>query len=130
MTSRTVISLVLVAAAAALTACATPTAGSSASPDADADATVVTGTWGDAGAEHLVLEADGSLAGSDGCNRLGGTYTVDADEITVSLGFSTLMACPGVDTWLRDVATATVDGDVLVVRDVDANEIGTLSRSS
>lgn len=39
--------------------------------------------------------ADGSVAGSDGCNRYSTQYTVDGDSITINPnGISTMMACP------------------------------------
>jgi heat shock protein HslJ len=39
--------------------------------------------------------ADGSLAGSDGCNRYSTQYKVDGDSITINPnGISTMMACP------------------------------------
>ncbi len=40
------------------------------------------------------FEADGNLAGSDGCNRYGARYEVDGDRITITPGMSTMMACP------------------------------------
>ncbi|MCI2956884.1 META domain-containing protein [Agromyces atrinae] len=89
------------------------------------------GTWGEdaKGSPHLEFLEDGTLSGSDGCNGIGGTYTDSDGTITVELGFSTLMACPGVDTWLRDISTASVDGDALAVFDTDGSRIGTLTRA-
>jgi heat shock protein HslJ len=40
------------------------------------------------------FEADGNLAGSDGCNRYDARYKVDGDRITITPGISTMMACP------------------------------------
>jgi heat shock protein HslJ len=40
------------------------------------------------------FEADGVLSGTDGCNRYGAKYQVDGDQITVSPGMGTMMACP------------------------------------
>jgi heat shock protein HslJ len=111
-------------AALVLVGCATPQAGS-----AGADAVSIIGTWGDENAAYLTFLDDGSLQGSDGCNGIGGTYTESGDTITVTQGFSTLMACPGVDTWLRDIATASIDGTTLVVLDSKGSEIGTLTRA-
>jgi heat shock protein HslJ len=42
----------------------------------------------------LQFAADGSVSGSDGCNRFGGAYTVGAGgQMTITLGPSTLIAC-------------------------------------
>lgn len=87
------------------------------------------GTWRGQGREHVTL-TQGKVRGTDGCNGLGGRYVVEGDTVTVSLGFSTLKACTGVDTWLRMIATATVSGDALTVFDRDGAEIGTLTRSA
>jgi heat shock protein HslJ len=124
----------LFAAAAALlatAACATPAAGplSLETPDAAEPASVV-GTWSqDApGEPHLAFTESGGVEGSDGCNGLGGTYTVDGDQVSVELGLSTMMACVGVDTWLHNIASATFDGDTMTVFDSSGAEIGQLQR--
>jgi hypothetical protein len=44
-------------------------------------------------------------------------------------GLTTLMACPDVDTWVRDAKSVKVDSDTLVVFDKSGSEIGTLTRS-
>lgn len=89
----------------------------------------IEGTWGDTSANHLTL-ADGKLTGHDGCNKMTGTYTVDGADLGVSLGPSIARGCTNVDTWLRDIATATVSGDTLTVFDRDGAEIGTLPRTA
>jgi heat shock protein HslJ len=47
---------------------------------------------------HLVFGADGRLSGSDGCNRLTGSYTVKANGISFGQIAGTRMACPNADT--------------------------------
>lgn len=37
---------------------------------------------------------DGTLSGSDGCNRYSASYTVDGAAITITPGIGTMMACP------------------------------------
>lgn len=88
------------------------------------------GTWGrEAEREpHLVLAEDGSLAGSDGCNRLLGRWSQEGEEIAFSEIASTMMYCDGVDTWLSGAGSATIDGDTLNVFDADGAQIGTLTR--
>ncbi|WP_168197053.1 META domain-containing protein [Agromyces laixinhei] len=91
------------------------------------------GTWGDAaatGEPSLALAEDGSLTGTDGCNRLIGTWTAETDTVTFVDVASTRMFCEGVDTWLSALATGTVDGGTLTVLDESGAEIGTLARSS
>ena len=92
----------------------------------------VTGTWGtpDAmGTPGLELNADQSVTGTDGCNRLVGTWSLNGDTIEFGTFASTLMACEGVDTWLSGASTATVDGSTMTVQDAGGDDIGTLERS-
>jgi copper homeostasis protein (lipoprotein) len=43
---------------------------------------------------HLILDDEGRVAGSDGCNRLMGSYRVEGPELGFSQMASTMMACP------------------------------------
>ncbi|SDO98266.1 META domain-containing protein [Microbacterium sp. ru370.1] len=83
--------------------------------------------WAGTGDEHLVLN-DGEVRGSDGCNGILGSYSVDGDRLSFSLGISTLKACLGVDTWLRRIRSAEISGDTMTVFDRDGAQIGTLLR--
>ncbi|GAA1956031.1 META domain-containing protein [Agromyces allii] len=91
------------------------------------------GTWGDTSdtsAPSLVLADGGGLTGTDGCNRLTGTWTVDeSDHVEFHDVASTRMACEGVDTWLEGLSQATVADDTMTVLDQDGSEIGTLERA-
>lgn len=94
----------------------------------------VLGTWGEGAGvadPHLVFSDDGRVSGSDGCNSLSGSWSVQDDAVVVSDVASTLMACPGVDTWLRGIAQATLsdDGGRLSVTDDTGTRIGTLDRA-
>lgn len=107
----------LTATALLLTAC-----GGSAAPE---------GTWGtdEQGQPQLVLAEDGGLTGTDGCNRLMGTWQKgEGTEISFGEVASTMMFCEGVDTWLATLSTATVDGDTLHIFSEDGTEIGRLAR--
>ncbi len=42
---------------------------------------------------HLVFATDNRVAGSDGCNRIAGDYTLDGDKITLGQMIGTRMAC-------------------------------------
>lgn len=89
------------------------------------------GVWGDPSATRmpsLELREDRSFSGTDGCNRLVGTWKVSGDRIEFGPIASTLMACEGVDTWLVGAATATVDGSTMTVKDQGGKAIGTLER--
>lgn len=98
--------------------------------DVHPNPTTAIGTWGvDApGHPQLVLASDGTLSGTDGCNRLMGDWT--AEDHTVNFGplASTLMACEGVDTWLSGAASATIDGDIMAVMGAGGAQIGALDR--
>ena len=92
----------------------------------------VAGVWGDPDAEaapSLEFLADGTYAGTDGCNRVGGDYT-ESDDGVIDLGImrSTMMYCEGVDTWLVTATEATRSSDELVFRNEEGAEIGTLTR--
>lgn len=106
--------------AALLGACASPST-------AEAEAV---GSWGsdEPGQPQLTLERGGGLHGTDGCNRMSGSWEIVEGHISLGPIASTRMACQGVDTWLSGVASLKVAGDVLRVFDGDGNEIGTLPR--
>ncbi|MFC9560616.1 META domain-containing protein [Agromyces sp. NPDC056965] len=123
---RLALSGTILLAATVLTACA----GNPAEPVETVDPV---GTWGDVaatGEPSLVLGDDGSLTGTDGCNRLIGTWTAEADTVAFVEVASTRMLCEGVDTWLSTLATGTIEGDTLTVHDESGEEIGTLERAS
>jgi heat shock protein HslJ len=90
----------------------------------------VDGTWGDPGdaAPQLVLATDGTLTGTDGCNLLNGRWRADGPDVEFSDTLSTLMACQGVDTWLVQLSSATVDGDIMTVMSADGRKVGTLAK--
>jgi len=83
----------------------------------------------DKGEPFLKFADDGTYSGSDGCNGLRGTYEVGDDELVLNPGLSTLRACPGIDTWVRNATSVKLDSDTLVVFDKSGSEIGTLARS-
>ncbi|RUQ98284.1 META domain-containing protein [Labedella endophytica] len=119
--------LIGIASVSVLTACA---AGSTAGGEPD-PAEAIVGTWGSTaqGQPHLVFGDDGKVSGTDGCNGVGSTYTVDGDTITLATFMSTQRACIGVDTWLRAVSTVQLDGDAIIVRNASGDEIGSLDRN-
>jgi heat shock protein HslJ len=92
------------------------------------------GTWGDSSTEgepFLTLEDDGSFSGSDGCNNLTGSWSVDEGEQVVFEDVATTMkACEDVDDWLTHLSAATVAGDTMTVLGQDGSEIGQLERTS
>ncbi|MGO1736994.1 MAG: META domain-containing protein [Leucobacter sp.] len=92
----------------------------------------VLGTWSsnEKGNPFLKFQEDGRVSGSDGCNGLGGEYTVEDEVVTIKRGASTLMACPGVDDWLGKFSSVTIDGDKMTVFNKDDEEIGQLQRDA
>ena len=89
----------------------------------------VGGDTSDTTAPSLDLADDGSFSGTDGCNQLNGSWTVDeADHVQFEDVASTMMACEDVDTWLAGLTEATVADDTMTVLGQDGNEIGTLER--
>lgn len=93
------------------------------------------GFWGSEkpGQPNLVLAADdafsGTVAGTDGCNRLTGRWRLDDGVVRFTQMASTMMYCEGVDTWLSQAASAEVRGKTMYVFDREGNAIGTLARS-
>lgn len=125
--------------ALALAGCSSgPSSDPTSSPDAgssdagSSDAVGIVGVWGDSDtrdAPSLVFAEDGSVSGTDGCNRLVGSWTADGDTVDFAPLASTRMACDGVDTWLSNGVSGTWDETSLVVVDESGAEIGTLERS-
>jgi len=123
---RRVTATVFVAAlgVAALSGCATPSGSEVIDP---------VGTWGnpdEAGSPSLTLDEGGALSGTDGCNRLSGSWEVqDDDLITFGSVASTRMACPDVDTWLEGLSQASISGTTMTILGGDGAEIGQLERA-
>ena len=77
----------------------------------------------------LALGLTGCSTGTDGCNRLVGTWSMSGDAVEFGTFASNLMACEGVDTWLGGASTATVAGSTMTIQDADGDELGTLERA-
>lgn len=105
------------------------TAACSTNAVAPVEAADVVGSWGTStsyGQAYLVLDEDGSAVGSDGCNRLTGTWQVGGKGVSFSAWTSTTAACPETDGWLGSAVGARLeDGDLLLV-DRDNLHLGTL----
>jgi heat shock protein HslJ len=80
----------------------------------------------------LEFSEDGSVNGSDGCNNMGRTYTVDGDSISFSaMGPTTLMACPepvmaqttAFQQALDDTESFSISGDTLTLLDADGDAV-------
>jgi putative lipoprotein len=60
---------------------------------------------------HIVLHAEGRLAGSDGCNRMTGNYTIEAAQMWFERLGGTKMACPAISgadsAFIRALLVAT-----------------------
>lgn len=73
---------------------------------------------------YIVFNSEKRVAGSDGCNRLMGGYTVEGDKLTLSQIASTMMACAeggaqaeAFKKALEKVASFTIHADQLELRD-------------
>jgi len=89
----------------------------------------VAGVWGIQDTEGITsidLAEDGTVSGTDGCNRVTGTWEQDGTQVAFGPWATTRMACPSVDTWLSLAVKATLEGENLVFVDQNAVEIGTL----
>ncbi|MDR5698205.1 META domain-containing protein [Agromyces aerolatus] len=106
-------------------------AGCAGSNDASGGSTIdPVGTWGDPSGEYLSLADDGSLSGSDGCNRITGTWKVEADQVQFGSMASTKMACEGVDDWLSEADAASISDSTMTVLGAGGAQIGSLEKSS
>lgn len=89
------------------------------------------GTWGvsdTAGEPYLELADDGAVSGSDGCNRLVGTWTMVDTKIEFGPLASTMMACPDIETWLGAATGGVISGKTMTITDSSDKVIGTLDQ--
>ena len=111
---------------AALTACG----------DASGESTPVrdvAGLWGmqdTEGIASLSLAEDGTATGTDGCNRMTGTWEQNGTQVAFGAWATTRMACQSVDTWLSRSVKATLEGENLVFADEFGVDVGTLQPNS
>ena len=86
------------------------------------------GTWVDPdGKGYLSFDGDGGITGSDACNGITTTYSVDGTTATVEPFPTTMMACgDGWSQWLLGVTSVELDDEVLTVLGRDGEELGTL----
>lgn len=100
------------------------------SPSEDASKLDPVGKWSspEKGDPFLEFAEDGSLEGSDGCNAIVTTWKAEGDEITIDSFMSTQKACAGVDTWLSKASTATIEGNVMKIKDSNGKVIGGLEK--
>ncbi len=76
---------------------------------------------------YFNFSTDGTYSGSDGCNRLFGTWASTPDEaVTLSHGAITLTHCDGVDDWLNRAALGRVKAGLMTLQDAGGNVLGQL----
>ncbi|KRE23461.1 hypothetical protein ASG80_07050 [Agromyces sp. Soil535] len=121
---RAPFAVTIIVAAVALAGCATSPGDEPIDP---------VGTWiesTDEDAPSLTLDEGGVLSGTDGCNRLSGSWRLEDDDIVYFDSVaSTRMACPDVDTWLDGLSQATISGSTMTILGSDGAQIGQLERS-
>lgn len=93
------------------------------------------GRWASTGGArndpHVVLDADLTWSGSDGCNGASGAWATGADgRFLATTGISTAIGCDGapVPSWVGSAQRVGLDGEVLVLLDRDGAELGRLVR--
>jgi len=74
----------------------------------------------------LTFNEDGTVTGDSGCNGMGGSYTVEGDQITFSEIVSTLMLCDllmeqeeAIHIVLADTSTYKIEGNTLTLTNND-----------
>ncbi|GAB3542566.1 hypothetical protein GCM10027403_35410 [Arthrobacter tecti] len=80
---------------------------------------------------HLLMNADGTWTGTDGCNGSTGRWTADGrGSLLTTSGASTLIGCDGVNvpSWVGLARTAGFDGAVLLLFNIDGEQLGSLQR--
>ncbi len=87
---------------------------------------------------HLVFQAGGRVSGSDGCNRITGTYDLKGTAVTFGQMAGTLMAC--IDSSaeverafrnaLKSASRMTIAGDRLDLFDATGNRVGSFTASA
>lgn len=105
-----------------------PEGESAATPDA------LAGRWIPAGKAiktdpHVVFESAGPWRGTDGCNTMKGRWAIgDSGAMIATVGPTTMIACKGapVGQWLSQTASASLDGDELVLHDEAGKELARL----
>ncbi|GAA1361090.1 META domain-containing protein [Brevibacterium luteolum] len=92
----------------------------------------VAGTWrsDEPGQPYLTFNDEGAAWGTDGCNGINTSYTLDGSTITIEPWIATARACLGVNDWLRMARFAEIHGDTMTVRNRNDDAIGTLFRSA
>ena len=78
------------------------------------------------------FKADGTVSGSDGCNGIGGTYTLSASgELSVRAQTSTLVGCvlgpPPAREALQAARSATITDGLLTLLDAEGAELAVFS---
>lgn len=120
--------LIGIVALSALASCAQSEGpkGGTASPAA----ATIEGKWSsaEAGEPYLEFADDDSVTGTDGCNVISTSYSVEGTTLTLEPFTSTMKACSGVDPWLSDVSTAEIDGESMAILDNSGETIGTLTK--
>lgn len=109
-----------------------PTESSTPTDSADSAAIDPTGKWTspEAGDPFLEFSEDGQVTGSDGCNRIQTTWEVDGDKILITPFTTTQKACAGVDMWLSEASSATIEGNVMKVADSSGKVVGGLEKEA
>ncbi|MGP6173810.1 META domain-containing protein [Corynebacterium sp. A21] len=76
----------------------------------------------------LHLETDGEFRASDGCNSGFGEWIRQGDTFSFSNGGFTEMWCEGINPWIQQATSGTLEGNTLLVFDESGELLGTMDR--
>lgn len=75
---------------------------------------------------HLVFTSEMRVHGSDGCNNIGGGYTLDNDKLGFTQMISTMMACPDNEAQAREF---TISLEKTISYQIDGKQLNLLDES-
>lgn len=86
------------------------------------------GTWADSSGDVvLTFTQEGMITGTDGCNKVEGTWEEHGKDVTMTMQIDEEKDCPDVDVWLVDPTSAVIDGDTMRIYGPNAMHLGDLT---
>ncbi|WP_209325221.1 META domain-containing protein [Brevibacterium renqingii] len=76
----------------------------------------------------LAFLEDGTVRGSDGANAIATSWSEEAEGLMIAPSMTTLMAAPGMLTWVPKARRVEPDGNRLNLFDTADNHLGVLLR--
>src|SRR5699024_6360660 len=86
------------------------------------------GTWADtSGDVVLTFTQEGLITGTDGCNKVEGTWEEHGKDVTMTMQIDEEHDCPDVDVWLVNPTSAVIDGNTMKVYGPNDTHLGDLT---